>query len=766
MEKKRFFCRPMGAPGSVVPRAELADSQTSRQLVSESEWDAVYFRSLEETGIFLNKPQIEAVRHYEGPLLTLAGAGTGKTSVLVCRTGYLMAIHNVDPRNILLVTFTSKAAGEMKERIAKLPGLTRQKATQVEARTFHSFFLKIIRSRGFNQKILSNERVKQITIKQILKKMGVEDTYQPETLISILSSYKMNILTVEDLPSRTDEEKEVKRILSAYESWKRETDQIDFDDILTEAYRLLKETPSLLKMLQARFRYIMVDEFQDTNPLQYELVKMLAYPRHNLFVVGDDDQTIFSFNGANNGIILNFDKAFPEAKTVTLDINYRSPNGIVGLGNTVIQHNKERKLKTLKSTKEEALTPQFLRPVDTDQEAEWVIEAIKEKVLEGKSQYRDIAILHRTASSSRAIFEQLTLDGIPFVSYGATDQTFYEQWPVKMVVSYLRLAVDHHHFEAMEDLLPTLFINRDQGMRVIRENEAIQPKKYPLIHLTAIHTLKGFQKDAIRDRIKLIKGLKDLEPVTAIKQIRSQFYDKYLEANDRQTPTVNKETLKEALDELETSAKRFKKISTFVELIDDMIRKNQEMVKLRSDVQADAVSLMTIHRSKGLEFPVVYLIGASDGILPHSTALEANKMEERAVRDDKKNTVHQATEEERRLCYVAITRAQEELYISSPKVYRGKKADVSTFLLQAYPGENQDKTVGVKEKERRTSQASGTKLGKPDSTERPKKTFLAWLCTSDSCHIWQKIITYEDTELEHKDCPLCQSKMVKGIKTF
>lgn len=411
----------------------MATMRTSKDLISDADSDAFYFRALEKQGIYLNEPQIQAVRHFKGPLLTLAGAGSGKTSVLVCRTGYLIAVRNVDPRNILLVTFSKKAAEEMRKRIARLPGLNDSIAATIQARTFHSFFLRILRMHGVTQDILSETRYQHILLKRILREMGLQDAYQPESLLSLLSSYKMQMIDVDSLPESSSEEKELKLIFAEYEKWKAANDQIDFDDVLLMAYKLLQQKPSLLAALQKRFLYVMVDEFQDTNMAQYALIKRIVEPHRNLMIVGDDDQTIYSFNGAKNEFILNFDKVFAEAKTITLDINYRSTSSIVGLGNEVIRHNARRKKKTLKATRQSKTSPQYLRPKTADDEAKTIISYILNQAKQGKRAFGDFAILYRTASNSRAIIEQFVVEDVPFVDYGS-DESFYDHWIVKPLI--------------------------------------------------------------------------------------------------------------------------------------------------------------------------------------------------------------------------------------------------------------------------------------------------------------------------------------------
>ncbi|MFC7395013.1 UvrD-helicase domain-containing protein [Scopulibacillus cellulosilyticus] len=744
MEEIIFHKTPLGSNDKKIPHAEMASGETSLDIVEDHEPDAFYFRALERQNIFLNKPQIEAVRHIDGPVLTLAGAGSGKTSVLISRTGYLINVNHVAPGNILLVTFTKKAADEMKNRISRLPGLTKQMAYAVQACTFHSFFLTILRHSGFRQQILGSERAKQITIKQILKKMGLHDAYQPETLLSLFSSYKINL---KEMPDKTDAEKEQKQIYQRYEQWKKDNNKMDFDDILLESYHLLKQSPALLQSLQRRFKYVMVDEFQDTNVLQYELIKMIVKHHQNFFVVGDDDQTIYSFNGASNYFILNFQKEFPGAQTVTLDINYRSTASIVGLGNKVIQENSKRRKKTLQATKKADAIPEYCRPQTTDEEAEMIIRFIKREVGEGRREYGDFAILHRTASSSRAMFEQLILNRIPFIPYSLKDDSFYEHWVVKPIIDYLRLSLNPRDFDAIEGILPTLYINRQNGMSMINSQENTQMKKYPLIHLTKSPDLKDYQRNNIKERIELTKELKDEKPLKAIRQIRKNFYDKFLEANLEKT-SLHKENIKETLDELESSAKRFDSITAFIRFIDDIVKEQKALQSLSKANDANAVSLMTIHRSKGLEFPVVILIGASEGILPHSSAIDAGRLEDVRVDKTEKEKALDAIEEERRLAYVAITRAKDEIYICSPAYYRGHKAEVSRFFLSPYSLKKPGKQF--------------VKQNEPAS----KRTVIAWICTSSTCIAWQQITSNEDAKLDNKQCPLCGSSMEKGNKSI
>ncbi|OPH59445.1 DNA helicase UvrD [Paenibacillus ferrarius] len=757
-----------------IPHAKMAQLTNSTHFVSKEEQDAFFFRDLEDSQILLNEAQVQAVRHYKGPLLTLAGAGSGKTTVLVCRVAYLLRVHRVHPSHLLLITFSKKAAEEMRERLTSLPGIESSMTQSMQVRTFHAFCLRLLRMNGFQQEILSDGRFQQIVFKRIMLSMGLQDTYQPEVLIALLSSYKMQLIEVQDLPEKTEEDQETKKIFMQYEQWKMEQQKIDFDDILLLAYHLLKQNADILRSLERKFTYISVDEFQDTNTVQYEIIKMIAQNHQNLMVVGDDDQTIYSFNGARNEFILQFHEQYPTAKTVTLDINYRSTSSIVGLGNAIIRHNVHRKAKTLLATKQSELKPNYVRPASSDDEADWLIQDLRMKVAEGGGLYGDFAILYRTASNSRAIIEQLIMHNLPFVDYGSND-SFYDQWMVKPIIDHLRIAHERRNFEAIEGVLPSLYIGRDQGMRIIQDQEAIQAKKWPLIHLLGLPQLKEFQKEKLKSRIKLIKSLAEMKPLAAVQTIRKDFYDSFLETNKRSKLTQHREMLKETLDELESSAKRFDTVEQFLYFIHEVAEKRTEMSALKKDHAANKISLMTIHKSKGLEFKVVYLLCAIEGNMPHSSALDAGHLDDvkmAGVAGRDKGPA--ALEEERRLAYVAVTRAKAELLISSPAYYRGKKAEPSRFLLSAFS----DADAGVAASRKPAAAGSGAAAreaaaGRPAARrldagagrEAATEEVAAWVCGQAGCKAWARISSPQEARLTAKACPLCGGAMVKGRRT-
>lgn len=734
-----YYSYPIGVRNRTVPVADLAEADTSAELVGAKENDAPFFRALERHGIRLNRAQIEAVRHYAGPALALAGAGSGKTSMLVSRTAYLIAVRGIAPQQVLLMTFSKKAADEMKSRIRSLPVMKQHAVSSVEARTFHSFCLQLLRGSGYRQTVLGESSPKLVFFKRLMRELPLQHDYEPETLLAKLSAVKLQMIEISELPETTAEERELKLLFTRYEQWKSETGKFDYDDLLLEAYRLLKSDEELLASLQRRFRFIMIDEFQDTNEVQYAIVKLLAAKHRNLMVVGDDDQTIYSFTGAQSGYIMDFDKQYPGAATITLDINYRSSAAIVGLGNAIIQGNKRRKPKTLLSVKPKGTPPSYARVKSSQEEAALIADTIAARLERGDRRIGEFAVLYRTESSSRALVEQLLLRGLPFADSGE-GRLFYDNWAVKPLIAHLRLALDRRNFDAIEAMLQTLYVNREDAMAFIWHQDKQRAKKWPLIHLLDYPQIKDFQKDKIKERIKLLKTLAEQSPHAAIRQLRGSFYDQYLETGKHSVLTEHKEGIKETVDELETAAQAHSTVEGFLRYIDDITDKHAAAQQHAGARGTDAMKLMSIHKSKGLEFPVVFLIGASEGILPHSSALAADKLSDRIAAQSGEDTRSEALEEERRLAYVAVTRAQDELFISSPAVYHGKPAELSRFIRSAFRQEGET------------------------FAEEEGEMALAWLCTSDGCKVWQRIVTYEDSQAPSRACPLCKSPMRKGPK--
>ncbi|MBM7647724.1 DNA helicase-2/ATP-dependent DNA helicase PcrA [Bacillus ectoiniformans] len=672
-----------------VPKAKLAEPKSTKELVKESDADAFYFRALENKHIYLNEQQVKAVRQTDGPLLVLAGAGSGKTSVLTARAGYLLSVQKVRAERILLLTFTKKAAGELKDRLGLLPGVSKHSLRSMAVGTFHSIFLKLLYQHGYeHMKLLTSEKQKQVAVKMILKDMALKEEYDVETLLAQFSYYKNMMKSPEDLPAASSVEKEVKTIYQRYEEYKQSRNLLDFDDILYEVYKLLKENEEIRSKLQERFQYILVDEFQDSNLVQYEVLKMLAPPSQHIMAVGDDDQTIYQFRGSHHRLILDFPKEFPGTKIVTLITNYRSNPYIVGLGNDIIKHNQQRHDKTLLAVHTRGVAPRFFRPDTTVEEATCILDVIQSQVASGKRKYRDFAVIYRTHAVSRALMDQLVWKDIPFILH-SQKQVFYENGLVKPILDCLRLAFYPDDLDALAGILPTLYLSKEKVLNEVidqRFTDRMRGVEKPaLAYLLDLSKLPSYQKERIAEKVSAIQSLKHLSPAEAIRKIRegNDGYDKYLQDNHRKTFTLQKELVQETLDELYDSAKPFKDSAKYLAFIDRIIKKQQENGLKNHIDQEDAIRLTTVHGAKGLEFPCVFLIGTSDGIIPHNSSLEAAE-DRMSDQQNKKAKIAEAIEEERRLLYVGVSRAMEELYVSSPRFFRSKPLPMTRFLKEVY----------------------------------------------------------------------------------
>ncbi|MDQ0273348.1 ATP-dependent helicase [Cytobacillus purgationiresistens] len=670
---------------TTAPIAEVVPTSSMKQ---EKEF---YFQLLADYGITLNEPQQEAVRAVDGPVLIIAGAGSGKTTVLTAKIGYMIHTKNIDPSKILLVTFTKKASVEMIERLARIPGLNRSASRAVTAGTYHSIFLNILRQEGYNFRVLSSERKRHYIIKTILRKMNRQDDYAPETILSVISSWKNNMIRPIDVDVNSDIKTELRYVYEQYEKIKADENLYDFDDMLLEVYYLFMFEPSILNKYQSQFEYVLCDEFQDSSKVQYEIIQMLTSAKKNLCIVGDDDQTIYGFRSASASYMIDFDKAYPNCRKVIMDINYRSNPDIVGLGNSIINVNKKRIKKTLKVVKPLGQQVNFLQPNDNEEEARNIVKEIKTKQAAGAS-LKDISILYRTHTTGRAIFEHLLLADIPFITYGRSNESFYENSFVRPLIDLMRLSVNPMDADALISAAPILYISKTEAEATIDEIsiDGFDSKDLLGKVLKRIADKKsGFAQKSILKKIDCINSLAKMTAPRAIREIRlgAINYERHLELDQRKTLTVHKEYTLEMLDECEQAARGFDSPKSFLGFIERVKEKNDEMETLRSQPDIEAVRLMTIHASKGLEFKTVFVIGATEGILPHAAALESSK------REDTDQNDQSAIEEERRLAYVAVTRAKEELYISSPRMNRNNTVKISRFILESMNVEGVDSFV-------------------------------------------------------------------------
>lgn len=590
----------------------------------------------------LNQKQIEAVTHIDGPCLVLAGAGSGKTKVLTTRIAYLID-QGIFSNQILAITFTNKAAKEMRERLNVLvPN------NNVFVGTFHSLGVRIIRENNEllgldkNFTILDSEDVLSI-IKKILKDNGYDPKLNsPSYIRNRISFIKNEMLGAGEIAKffNTPPEKVAEKIYYEYEEILHRNNSVDFDDLLTLPVKLFSEHKDILEKYQDRYRYILIDEYQDTNEVQYKFSKMLAKKYKNLFIVGDPDQSIYMFRGANFRNILNFENDYTEAKVIPLEENYRSTNYILKAANSVIKNNKERKEKTLYSAKGDGVKVKYLRAYDGKHEITLVIEEIKKLLANGFNK-KDIGVLYRTNAQSRLIEEMFIKSNIPYKVVGS--YYFYNRKEIKDLLSYLKLIHNHHDDISLRRIINTP--KRGIGPTAIKKIEQAA-KEQNISMFDAINS--GKELDFKNLIIELTKESENLSLTELIDLILDKSGIKAELENDH---NLENELRIEYLMEFKSITASFEERTGSVNLADFL-----EEVSLIADISEhrdtdDVVTLMTIHSAKGLEFEAVFLVGMEEGIFPHSNAF----LEEGGL------------EEERRLCYVGITRAKQQLFISNAK---------------------------------------------------------------------------------------------------
>ena len=611
----------------------------------------------------LNEPQREAVYHTDGPLLILAGAGSGKTRVLTHRIAYLIGERGVNPWNILAITFTNKAAEEMRQRVDNLVGFG---AESVWVSTFHSACVRILRRfidrLGYENHFTIYDTDDQKTlIKEVCRKVDVDTkVFKERSLLSAISSAKNEMILPDEfeLNAGGDFAKmKIAKVYREYEAQMRANNALDFDDLLVKTVQLLQTHPDVLESYQERFRYIMVDEYQDTNTVQFQLVSLLAGKYKNLCVVGDDDQSIYKFRGANIRNILDFEHEFPDAKVIKLEQNYRSTGNILNAANSVIANNRGRKEKSLWTENGEGELIR-LRQFDTAfDEADFIGEDIKSAVRQGGS-YNDSAVLYRTNAQSRLLEEKFIAMNIPYKIVGGVN--FYARREIKDLLAYLK-TIDN----GRDDVAVRRIINvpkRGIGLTTInRIQESATERGIDFYEaLLAPGLIAGVGRSATKldSFAALIEYFKTLAEEMNITDLLQEVIEKtgYIESLENEDKEEAK-TRKENIDEL------ISKAATYEESCQDKDEKATlsgflEEVALVADIDSldedqEYVVLMTLHSAKGLEFPRVYLAGMEDGLFPGYMSINAGDREE--------------LEEERRLCYVGITRAEQELTLTSAR---------------------------------------------------------------------------------------------------
>ena len=623
----------------------------------------------------LNKEQQQAVQHTEGPLLILAGAGSGKTKVLTVRIAHLLA-QGVNPYEILAITFTNKAAKEMKSRVESLVG---DVANRIWLSTFHSFCAKFLRFEidnflGYNSNFtIYDTSDSQAVIKSALKALNLDDKYYPVgAMIAAISDAKNKLLFASDFRKQARDfyQQKVADVYEYYERELRKNNALDFDDLLLVAVKLLQSNAAVLDKYSHRFRYVMIDEYQDTNHAQYVLAKLLASHWKNIAVVGDADQSIYAWRGADIQNILDFEKDYPNCRSIKLEQNYRSTKIILDAANAVIDNNEGRPEKNLWTDKTEGTKIQHFTAQSEHEEAAFIGDTIAKKHDIHDVPYGDMAILYRTNAQSRVLEEALIKRALPYTMVGGTK--FYDRKEIKDVLAYLRVL-----YNPFDDLSLLRIINvpkRSIGATTVAKLQDYAREKgtslfMTLTQLHLIDSIKGKTKEKLEEfGILIFTLVSEMEDKTVL-DILESILDRtgYLAQLEESTDPQD-QARAENIGELLSVAKDFQDtnpsgtVEDFLEqvaLVNDVDSFEQEEAK---------VTLMTLHAAKGLEFPIVFLCGLEEGLFPHSRTL-MNPEE---------------IEEERRLAYVGITRAEKELYISNATT-RTVFGRTSSYLSMKFP---------------------------------------------------------------------------------
>ena len=611
----------------------------------------------------LNENQLKAVNHLDGPCMVLAGPGSGKTRVITYRIANMVVNKNIKPTSILAISFTKASSIEMKNRALSLSNDFRM--NKVTYGTFHSVFFRILRYfENYNIESILDEKTKRIGLKNILKGLNIENADDDETIgqvINEISYVKNELMDKRDFKSEVLTNDEFIKVYNFYEEYKQQMNKIDFDDMLIKTYELLKNNKAALDRVRSVYRYILVDEFQDINKVQFEALKLIANPSNNIFVVGDEDQSIYGFRGSRPDFLLEFEEYFSNTKKVLLDINYRSKGEIINIANRLIEKNTNRYEKVIKCGQGNGAKVNYISPEDSEEEAVYIAKDIKNKVQEDYTEYTDFAVIYRTNIQSRALVDVFMDMRIPFVVKDSI-VTIYDHWAAQDILAYLRIGVNPNSNKDWIRIInkPFRYISKDNLNLIKDEPDFINS----LINKCDLHPK---QVKTINDLDIDISYVKGLNPKNAISYIRTTLdYDRYI-LDYCATRKIKTNGLIEILNELESSATNFKTIQEYLEHIE---RVKSEIVDNKNNKETDGVIFTTMHSAKGLEFKNVYIIGANEGTIPHEKSYEIDD-------EEKKND---QIEEERRLMYVAITRAEENICISSPINKYGKRVSKSRFV--------------------------------------------------------------------------------------
>ncbi|MGC7726274.1 DNA helicase PcrA [Staphylococcus epidermidis] len=639
----------------------------------------------------MNSEQSEAVRTTEGPLLIMAGAGSGKTRVLTHRIAYLLDEKDVSPYNILAITFTNKAAKEMKARVEHLVG---EEAQVIWMSTFHSMCVRILRRDADRIGIERNFTIidptdQKSVIKDVLKSENIDSKrFEPRMFIGAISNLKNELKTPEDAQKEANDfhSQMVATVYKGYQRQLSRNEALDFDDLIMTTINLFERVPETLEYYQNKFQYIHVDEYQDTNKAQYTLVKLLANKFKNLCVVGDSDQSIYGWRGADIQNILSFEEDYPEAKTIFLEQNYRSTKNILNAANEVIKHNSERKPKGLWTANSGGDKIQYYEAMTERDEAEYVVKEIMKHQRSGKK-YSEMAILYRTNAQSRVLEETFMKSNIPYTMVGG--QKFYDRKEIKDLLSYLRVIANSN-----DDISLQRIINVPK--------RGIGPS-----------SVEKIQTYALQNNISMFDALAEVDFIGLSKKVTQEcisFYEmiqnlikeqEFLEISEIVDEVLQKSGYRDMLDREQSieSRSRLENLDEFMSVPKDYEENTplgeQSLINFLTDLslvadidEADTqngVTLMTMHSAKGLEFPIVFIMGMEESLFPHIRAIKSE--------DD-----HEM-EEERRICYVAITRAEELLYITNATtrmLFGRSQSNMPSRFLKEIPEDLLDSHTGQK----------------------------------------------------------------------
>lgn len=600
-----------------------------------------------------NEAQAQAIQHTDGPCLVLAGPGSGKTLTIVNRVKYLIEKQKVRPEEILVVTFTRFAAAEMKSRLCLVMG---KRDLPVTVGTFHGIYYGILKwAYRMNQENILSETEKYQILRGVINKERMEIFDEEDfiqDIVAEIGKVKNNRIPLEEFVSEKCSADAFRNIYRNYERHRKELKKIDFDDMLVLCYELFRLRPDVLAQWQKKFRYVLIDEFQDINRIQYDVIRMLAQPENNLFVVGDDDQAIYGFRGADSELMLGFGKDFPDAKQILLGMNYRSTANIVQNSLKLIENNVERYSKKLEANREGGSCLHIQEVKDPVEEAEYVLEEIQ-KCKENGIKEEEIAILFRVHTDARAVVEAMVERKIPFQMKEHLPN-IYEHFIAKDIMAYFRLATGKRRRQDFLQVMnrPKRYLGRDSvsGSQVSFEDM----RKFYCDKDWMIDRIDQFEWD--------VKMLMKMAPYAAIQYIRKRIgYDDFLKEYAF-THQINRSDLNEVLAEIEEAAKAFSSVEEWFAHVEEYTETLKVKEKERNRPRP-GVRLMTIHASKGLEFKQVFLIAANEGRIPYQKA-----------KTDKE------IEEERRLFYVAMTRAKDFLKICYVKIKNGKEVTPSRFV--------------------------------------------------------------------------------------